>query len=80
VFPDRSLIVTQPTAGEFKAFTSTCTHQGTAINKVDGGDMICPLHGSRFSIKDGAVDQGPATRPLPEKTVKVTGDNLEVFG
>jgi nitrite reductase/ring-hydroxylating ferredoxin subunit len=80
VFPDRSLIVTQPTAGEFKAFTSTCTHQGTTINKVEGGDMVCPLHGSRFAITDGAVDQGPATSPLPEKTVKVTGDTLEVFG
>ena len=68
---DVKVVVTQPTKGEFKAFSAICTHQGGTIDKVEGGDMVCPLHGSRFSIKDGSVDNGPASNPLPEIRVKV---------
>lgn len=82
IFPDRSLVVTQPTEGEFRAFTNQCTHQGARINKIDGEDLVCPLHGSRFSIADGSVDGGPASSPLPEKTVTLAADgaSLEVSG
>jgi nitrite reductase/ring-hydroxylating ferredoxin subunit len=78
VFPALGIIVTQPTAGTYKAFTNICTHQGTPINKVENGVMICPLHQSHFSIVDGSVEQGPATKPLPEKSVKVSGDGITV--
>jgi Rieske Fe-S protein len=78
IFADAGVIITQPTAGTFKAFSDICTHQGAAIDRVSGGIMQCPLHGSEFSIKDGSVVQGPATQPLPEKTVTVSGDNLTV--
>lgn len=80
IFADRSLVVTQPTAGDFKAFSANCTHQGTLLNQIDGTAMICPNHGSRFSIVDGSVEQGPASSPLPEKTVDVQGDSLVVSG
>jgi nitrite reductase/ring-hydroxylating ferredoxin subunit len=73
---DVKIVVTQPTEGQFKAFSAVCTHQGATIDKVEGGDMVCPLHGSRFSIKDGSVDNGPATNPLPEIAVKVQGGNV----
>ena len=73
---DVKIVVTQPTKGQFKAFSATCTHQGGTINRVEGGDMVCPLHGSRFSIKDGSVDNGPASQPLPEIAVKVQGGNV----
>ena len=73
---DVKIVVTQPTQGQFKAFSGVCTHQGSTIDKVEGGDMVCPLHGSKFSIKDGSVDNGPATNPLPEIAVKVQGGNV----
>ena len=73
---DVKIVVTQPTKGQFKAFSAVCTHQGSTIDKVEGGDMVCPLHGSRFSIKDGSVDNGPATNPLPEIAVTVQGGNV----
>jgi len=78
IFAAAGVIITQPTAGTFKAFSDICTHQGSAIDQVYDGVMECPLHHSEFSIKDGSVVQGPATQPLPEKTVTVTGDNLSV--
>lgn len=73
-----AVVVTQPAAGTFKAFTAKCTHQGCAVNKVENGVIQCPCHGSRFSAEDGSVMQGPATAPLAEKKVTVSGDSLTV--
>jgi Rieske Fe-S protein len=78
IYEDEKVVVTQPTAGEFKAFSAICTHQGCAVTKIADGTIDCPCHGSKFSIEDGAVEDGPAPKPLPEKTVTVTGDTLTV--
>jgi Rieske Fe-S protein len=78
IFADQKIVVTQPTAGKFKAFSSICTHQGCPVTKIEGGTIDCTCHGSRYSIKDGSVEDGPAPRPLPEKTVTVTGTTLTV--
>jgi Rieske Fe-S protein len=71
-------VVTQPAAGQFKAFSSICTHMGCPVAEVADGTINCNCHGSRFDIATGAVKQGPATRPLPAKTVTVKGDRLTV--
>jgi Rieske Fe-S protein len=69
-------VITQPVAGTFKAFTKVCPHAGCDVNKVDGGVISCPCHGSQFSIKDGSVTTGPATQGLTSKAVKVDGANI----
>lgn len=71
-------VVTQPTAGTFKAFSSTCTHQGCQVNAVSDGLIKCPCHGSEYSITDGSVKSGPAPAPLPAKTVTVAGGQITV--
>ena len=71
-------VVTQPAAGEFKAFSSICTHMGCPVAAVADGTINCNCHGSRFDIATGAVKRGPATRPLPAKTVTVKGDRITV--
>jgi Rieske Fe-S protein len=78
VFAGRQVVVTQPSAGEFKAFSAVCTHQGCLVNQVADGTIVCPCHGSMFSIKDGSVEGGLAQSPLPEKKVTVTGTTLTV--
>jgi Rieske Fe-S protein len=78
IFADERVVVTQPTEGEFKGFSSTCTHQGCQVSSVADGTINCTCHGSQFSIEDGSVDEGPATKGLSEKTVTVTGDSLTV--
>ena len=69
VFPEYRVVVTQPSAGRFRAFSAICTHEGCTINQVAGGTINCPCHGSRFSATDGSVVRGPATRALHARTV-----------
>lgn len=69
------VVVTQPTAGVFKGFSTTCTHQGCAVTTVADGTINCPCHGSKFNL-DGTVAQGPAKRPLAVKAVQVQGDSI----
>jgi nitrite reductase/ring-hydroxylating ferredoxin subunit len=72
------VVVTQPTEGDYKAFSAVCTHQGCLVNSVQDGRIICPCHGSMFDIATGDVVQGPATQPLPEESVTLSGDSLTV--
>jgi Rieske Fe-S protein len=69
------VVVTQPTAGDFKGFSSKCTHKGCAVNKVADGTIDCPCHGSKFNL-DGTVAHGPATNPLEAKAISVDGDSI----
>jgi Rieske Fe-S protein len=72
----QKVVVTQPTEGEFKGFSSTCTHQGCQVSSVEEDQIVCACHGSAFSAADGAVVKGPATAPLPEVAVSVSGDQV----
>ncbi|MET8013591.1 Rieske (2Fe-2S) protein [Streptomyces sp. NPDC005271] len=76
VFKDHKVVVTQPTAGEFKAFSSICTHQGCSVGDVTGGTINCPCHGAKYDIADGSVKGGPAPKPLPGTQIKVEGNAI----
>ncbi|MFZ4302395.1 Rieske (2Fe-2S) protein [Streptomyces cinereoruber] len=78
VFAEEKVVVTQPTAGEFKAFSAVCTHQGCLVNKVADGTIDCPCHGSKFRVADGSVVTGPATRPLPAEQIIVSGETISL--
>ena len=78
IFKAEKVMVSQPSEGEFKAFSTVCTHQGCPITKMDGDEIECGCHGSRFAVADGSVVNGPATKPLEELKATVKGDNLTV--
>ncbi|MFS4094522.1 Rieske (2Fe-2S) protein [Streptomyces sp. AF1A] len=78
IFKDKGVVVTQPAAGTFKAFSATCTHQGCTVGSVANGVIVCPCHNSHFSAEDGSVKQGPATRPLPAAKITVAGDEIKM--
>lgn len=78
IFPDEKVVVTQPSEGDFKAFTAVCTHQGCLVGQVEGEEIQCPCHGSAFSIDDGSVVNGPATSPLSEVGISVEGDQISL--
>ncbi|ANS63751.1 Rieske (2Fe-2S) protein [Streptomyces lincolnensis] len=78
IFKEQGVVVTQPTAGEFKAFSSKCTHQGCAVTGIAKGVITCPCHQSEFSVSDGSVKKGPATQALPAEKITVSGDSIEL--
>jgi Rieske Fe-S protein len=78
IFADQNVVVTQPVAGQFKAFSATCTHEQCIVARIQQGRIICPCHGSAYNIADGSVVNGPATRPLPPRTATVTGETITV--
>jgi Rieske Fe-S protein len=69
------VVVTQPTAGVFKGFSSTCTHKGCTVDKIADGTIDCPCHGSKFNL-DGSVAKGPAQKPLEVQAIAVEGDSI----
>jgi Rieske Fe-S protein len=70
------IVITQPQSGSFKAFSAICTHEGCFVNSVSNGTINCPCHGSKFSITDGSVVHGPATRPLAQIAISVEGTSI----
>lgn len=77
---DNVFVVTQPAEGEFKAFSGICTHQKCPVTAVEGAEIVCNCHGSRYAVSDGSVVAGPAPAPLTEVTASVEGDQVVVTG
>lgn len=71
-----SVIIAQPTEGEFIAYSSACPHQGNFITKVEGDVVTCTKHNSKFSIMDGSLISGPATSGLRDANLTQEGDTL----
>ncbi|MFF4183078.1 Rieske (2Fe-2S) protein [Streptomyces sp. NPDC001691] len=78
IFAAQGVVVTQPVAGRFKAFSAKCTHQGCAVSSVSGGTINCPCHGSKFDVADGSVKGGPAPSPLPAAAISVEGGSIKL--
>lgn len=71
-------VVTQPSSGEYKAFTAICTHQGCVVAGVQNKEIVCNCHGSHFSITDGSVISGPAKTALASFTLTESGSDLVI--
>jgi Rieske Fe-S protein len=76
VLTAQKIVITQPQTGTFHAFTAICTHLGCIVNSVSGGTINCPCHGSRYSIVNGSVVNGPAPLPLAAVSIKVEGTSI----
>jgi len=76
ILADKKIVITQPRAGSFEAFTAVCTHQGCTVSSVSGGTVNCPCHGSKFSIANGSVVTGPAASALAPVSIKVQGTSI----
>jgi nitrite reductase/ring-hydroxylating ferredoxin subunit/uncharacterized membrane protein len=62
------------------ALAETCSHLGGPLSegKLDGDIIQCPWHGSRFSIRDGHVVDGPAVHPQPCLEARIRSGQVEV--
>jgi len=62
------------------ALAETCAHLGGPLSqgKLEGDTISCPWHGSRYSIRDGHVIDGPAVHPQPCLEARVVNGQIEV--
>jgi Rieske Fe-S protein len=72
----QKIVITQPQAGTFHAFTAICTHEGCIVDEVSDGTIDCPCHGSKYSAVTGSVVNGPAVLPLAAVSIKVQGTSI----
>jgi nitrite reductase/ring-hydroxylating ferredoxin subunit len=76
IFKDEKVVVSQPTAGDYKAFSTKCTHRNCPMVDLKDDIISCTCHGSQFSVLDGSVKKGPAVEPLAAKQISVEGDSI----
>jgi nitrite reductase/ring-hydroxylating ferredoxin subunit len=64
---------------QYYCIDARCTHAGAPLIEGSIHDdvlLTCPWHGSCFRITDGAVVDGPATKPLNTYKIEVRDDQL----
>jgi glycine betaine catabolism B len=64
--------------GKYYAIGSICTHEGgpLADGTLEGYEVECPWHNSKFDVRTGEVTSPPASEPEPAYQVKVDGNNI----
>ena len=62
---------------EYVGYSQKCTHLSCAVYYSQAENRLeCPCHKGFFSVKDGAVLQGPPSRPLPRIVLEARGEQL----
>ena len=67
--------------GTVWALDDTCTHAEASLADgwVEDGHVECPLHSSRFCLKNGEVQGLPATQNTRPHRVEVRGDEIYLY-
>src|SRR5262245_40289783 len=70
---DPPIAVVHTDDGELFAVDDTCTHQDASLADgwLEGCEIECPLHASKFDLRTGAVDAPPAKRAIRTHDVSV---------
>jgi 3-phenylpropionate/trans-cinnamate dioxygenase ferredoxin subunit len=65
-------------SGEVFAISDVCSHEEIELSdgELDGEDVECPAHGSRFNVRTGEVSGLPAEDPVD--TYPVTVDDGQI--
>ena len=63
---------------KYYAIGSICTHEGgpLADGTLEGYEVECPWHNSKFDVRTGEVTSPPASEPEPAYEVKVDGNSI----
>ena len=74
----REYIVLSNIGGQFYAIGEECAHANGPLSEgiLDGEQIECPWHGSRFNLKTGEALSPPATEPVPCYPVRIEGDDI----
>jgi nitrite reductase/ring-hydroxylating ferredoxin subunit len=66
--------------GKYYALGNVCTHVGGPLDEgtLEGYEVECPWHGSKFDVRTGEPTKPPAKRPVPTYEVKIQDNNILV--
>ena len=66
--------------GNYYAIGNVCTHMGGPLNEgtLEGFEVECPWHGSKFDVRSGQPTKPPARQPVSSYEVKVQDNNILV--
>ena len=66
--------------GNYYAIGNVCTHVGGPLNEgtLEGHEVECPWHGSKFDVRTGEATKPPARQAVPKYEVKVEDNNILV--
>src|SRR5262245_57067986 len=66
--------------GNFYAIGNVCTHMGGPLNegKLEGFEVECPWHGSKFDVRTGEPTRLPARQAVSSYEVKVQDNSILV--
>lgn len=79
--PKEQCLLVRTGENDYVAYSQKCTHLSCAVYySREDNQLICPCHNGRFSIRDGAVIQGPPTRALPHVVLERKGQELIAIG
>jgi nitrite reductase/ring-hydroxylating ferredoxin subunit/uncharacterized membrane protein len=73
-------VVLVRTDGTVRALGGRCPHQSGPLGEgwLHRGELVCPWHGSRFSLDSGEPAQGPSTASLPCYETRIRDGRVEV--
>lgn len=66
------------TGDELLATSNVCSHDYVMLHEgwLEGDELECPQHGSKFNMRTGKVLGPPATQPIAPYEVKVEGHEV----
>ncbi len=75
---DGERVVLANSEGTIYALAELCTHAECPLSDgdLDGEELVCPCHGSRFNVKTGEVLSLPANEPLATYSVQIEGSDV----
>lgn len=66
--------------GGVGALHDRCAHRGCSLSdgSIEGDEVECVCHGTRFSLRDGSLRRGPATTDQPAYELRERGGAIEL--
>ena len=75
---DGERVVLANAGGRIYALAELCTHVARPLSEgyLDGEELVCPFHWSRFDVKSGEALNLPANEPLAVYKVRIEGSDI----
>ncbi len=66
--------------GNYYAIGNVCTHMGGPLNEgtLEGFEVQCPWHGSKFDVRTGEPTKPPARQAVSSYEVRIQDNNILV--